>query len=138
LCRTQELRYRKTEGDEVEDLERLLRAVQEKYPDVRAVCSGAIASNYQRLRVENVCSRLGLVSLAYLWKQDQAHLLQQMVMNSKTFFSFLFFSSSEPFLPMNQILWQQEWWWVCYTLSSSQVYIFKACNLGLHPSECPN
>jgi diphthine-ammonia ligase len=93
LCRTQELRYRKTEGDEVEDLERLLRAVQEKYPDVRAVCSGAIASNYQRLRVENVCSRLGLVSLAYLWKQDQAHLLQQMVINSKTFFffSFLFF-----------------------------------------------
>ncbi len=39
---------------------------------------------------------------------------------------------------MNQILWQQEWWWVYYTLSSSQVYIFKACNLGLHPSECPN
>jgi diphthine-ammonia ligase len=90
LCRTQELRYRKTEGDEVEDLERLLRAVQEKYPDVRAVCSGAIASNYQRLRVENVCSRLGLISLAYLWKQDQAHLLQQMVMNSKTFFFFSF------------------------------------------------
>jgi len=39
---------------------------------------------------------------------------------------------------MNQILWQKEWWRVCYTLSSSQVYIFKACNLGLHPSECPN
>jgi diphthine-ammonia ligase len=49
LCRTQELRYRKTEGDEVEDLERLLRAVQEKYPDVRVLCSGAIASNYQHL-----------------------------------------------------------------------------------------
>lgn len=46
---------------------------------VEAVSSGAIASDYQRLRVESVCSRLGLVSLAYLWKQPQDQLLQDMV-----------------------------------------------------------
>ena len=44
-----------------------------------AVCSGAILSDYQRIRVEHVCSRLGLVSLAYLWRRDQAELLDQMV-----------------------------------------------------------
>lgn len=36
-------------------------------------------SNYQRIRVENVCQRLGLVSMAYLWNQDQSILLQQMI-----------------------------------------------------------
>jgi diphthamide synthase (EF-2-diphthine--ammonia ligase) len=29
--------------------------IQERYPEVEAVASGAIFSNYQRLRVENVC-----------------------------------------------------------------------------------
>lgn len=68
-----------TPGDEVEDMLILLKEVKRKIPSVSAVSSGAIASDYQRLRVESVCSRLGLVSLAYLWKQDQSFLLEQMV-----------------------------------------------------------
>ena len=39
---------------------------------LQGVASGAIASDYQRLRVEAVCGRLGLTSLAYLWHQPQA------------------------------------------------------------------
>ncbi|KAI5072248.1 hypothetical protein GOP47_0012354 [Adiantum capillus-veneris] len=77
--RLQELRYTQTEYDEVEDLFLLLRAVQIDFPELGAVSSGAIASDYQRMRVENVCSRLGLISLAYLWKQEQDDLLQQMI-----------------------------------------------------------
>lgn len=73
------MRYKKTIGDEVEDLGKLLVAVKQKHPDIQAVSSGAIASNYQRLRVESICSRLGLISLAYMWEQDQATLLQDMV-----------------------------------------------------------
>ncbi|XP_062094696.1 uncharacterized protein LOC133800677 isoform X2 [Humulus lupulus] len=57
----------------------LLNEVKKQIPSVGAVSSGAIESDYQRLRVESVCSRLGLVSLAYLWKQDQSLLLQEMV-----------------------------------------------------------
>lgn len=38
-----------------------------KHPDIEGVSSGAIASTYQKKRVEDVCSRLGLKSLAYLW-----------------------------------------------------------------------
>jgi diphthine-ammonia ligase len=65
--------------DEVEDLYQLLADVRERYPEVEAVASGAILSNYQRVRVENACSRLGLASLAYLWQQDQRQLLRSMI-----------------------------------------------------------
>lgn len=73
------LSYNMTPGDEVEDMLILLKEVKRQIPSVSAVSSGAIASDYQRLRVENVCSRLGLVSLGYLWKQDQSLLLQEMI-----------------------------------------------------------
>jgi diphthine-ammonia ligase len=61
------MNYDVTQNDEVEDLLRLLQQVRSSHPDIAAVCSGAIMSNYQRVRVENVCSRLQLVSLAPLW-----------------------------------------------------------------------
>ncbi|KAF9609818.1 hypothetical protein IFM89_018672 [Coptis chinensis] len=77
--RHQKLSYRMTRGDEVEDMLILISEVKRQVPSITAVSSGAIASDYQRLRVENVCSRLGLVSLAYLWKQDQSLLLQEMI-----------------------------------------------------------
>lgn len=51
---------------------------QKDYPDLTAVCTGAILSTYQRLRIEHVCGRLGLVSLAYLWQADQMPLLENM------------------------------------------------------------
>ncbi|KAF1317449.1 putative atpase, partial [Globisporangium splendens] len=68
-----------TDGDEVEDLYRLLEKVLADYPEVEAVCTGAIFSSYQRNRVENVCSRLGLTSLGYLWRREQEDLLDDMV-----------------------------------------------------------
>ena len=55
--------------------------VKEKYPDVEAVSSGAINSTYQKNRVENVCQRLGLTSLAPLWELNQVMLLEDMVKN---------------------------------------------------------
>ena len=76
----QELYYAKSkEDDEVEDLYNLLVMVKEKHPEIQAVASGAIFSNYQRLRVENICSRLGLMSLSYLWLREQGPLLQEMI-----------------------------------------------------------
>ncbi|KAJ6837751.1 diphthine--ammonia ligase isoform X1 [Iris pallida] len=77
--RHHDLSYKVTPGDEVEDLFILLNEVKSQVPSVAAVSSGAIASDYQRLRVESVCARLGLVSLAYLWKQDQTFLLEEMI-----------------------------------------------------------
>ena len=62
-------------GDEVEDLRGAPRGGGAKMLSVRAVSAGAILSDYQRLRVEAVCSDLGLVSLAYLWQQPQSSVL---------------------------------------------------------------
>lgn len=70
--------YVPTPQDEVEDLLILLQKVQ-KEVEVEAVSVGAILSNYQRVRVENVCQRLGLTCLAYLWRRDQAELLDEMI-----------------------------------------------------------
>lgn len=70
--------YTQTQGDEVEDLYELLQMVKEKEA-VEAVSVGAILSDYQRVRVENVCVRLGLQPLAYLWRRDQESLLSEMI-----------------------------------------------------------
>ena len=75
----QDLEYTTTQGDEVEELLALLQFIKQQHPEVNAVATGAILSNYQRTRVEDVCMRLGLVSLAFLWQCDQAVLLDEMI-----------------------------------------------------------
>ncbi|KAF6351142.1 diphthamine biosynthesis 6 [Rhinolophus ferrumequinum] len=70
--------YTKCEGDEVEDLYELLKLVKEK-EEVEGISVGAILSDYQRVRVENVCKRLNLQPLAYLWQRNQEDLLQEMI-----------------------------------------------------------
>ena len=54
LSLLQEMAYEETAGDEVEDLVALLAFAKQLHPEIEAVSSGAIASDYQRLRVEHV------------------------------------------------------------------------------------
>ena len=75
----QRLEYDPTAGDEVEDLFEALQEVKRSYPEVEAVSCGAIVSSYQRSRVENVCLRLGLQSMALLWERDRGELLLEML-----------------------------------------------------------
>ncbi|KAK6201084.1 adenine nucleotide alpha hydrolase [Scheffersomyces amazonensis] len=77
----QHLEYSITKDDEIEDLYKLLSTVKHHHPDLQAVSCGAILSHYQRSRVENVCDRLNLTSLAYLWQRDQYELMQEMCQN---------------------------------------------------------
>ncbi|CAG5094633.1 Oidioi.mRNA.OKI2018_I69.XSR.g13729.t1.cds [Oikopleura dioica] len=69
--------YTPSEGDEVEDLY-LLLAKMKKQMQIDGICCGALLSDYQRVRVESVCSRLGLVSLAPLWQKDQKQYIQDL------------------------------------------------------------
>lgn len=71
--------YEETLNDETEDLYTVLKSVKDKHTDLEGVSVGAILSNYQRVRVEHVCSRLGLTVLAYLWRRPQDKLLDEMV-----------------------------------------------------------
>ncbi|CAX43629.1 endoribonuclease, putative [Candida dubliniensis CD36] len=74
----QHLEYSVTENDEIEDLYKLLSKIVDAHPDAEGVSCGAILSHYQRTRVENVCDRLGLTSLTYLWQRNQYDLMKEM------------------------------------------------------------
>lgn len=52
--------YTKTERDEVEDMLQLLAFAKDRCPEIEAVSSGAIASDYQRQRVEHVSGKCNL------------------------------------------------------------------------------
>ncbi|GMM38720.1 diphthine--ammonia ligase [Saccharomycopsis crataegensis] len=72
------MQYQPTLDDETEDLYELLSTCKQNHPDLTAVSVGAILSSYQRIRVEHVCQRLGLTSLAYLWQRNQNDLMGEM------------------------------------------------------------
>lgn len=60
--------------EEVHDLEILLGGL-----DVDGVVCGAVASKYQRERIEEVCKKLNLKLLAPLWGKDPEKLLTNMI-----------------------------------------------------------
>ncbi|XP_020020046.2 diphthine--ammonia ligase isoform X3 [Castor canadensis] len=85
--------YTECEGDEVEDLFQLLKLIKvcrvtsyiflsSEKEDIEGISVGAILSDYQRDRVENVCKRLNLQPLAYLWQRNQEDLLREMIASS--------------------------------------------------------
>ena len=53
------MNYCPTDDDEVEDLLKLLTRVKREY-QIEAITCGALLSDYQRIRVESVCDRLGI------------------------------------------------------------------------------
>jgi predicted ATP pyrophosphatase (TIGR00289 family) len=59
---------------EIEDLKRVLRDLE-----VEGVVSGAVASTYQKTRVDKICRELGLKSLTPLWGRNPVELLKAML-----------------------------------------------------------
>jgi len=60
--------------EELNDLRDALLSAKADY-SLDAVCTGALASDYQRIRVERVCGSLGLGCLSPLWHADpETHL----------------------------------------------------------------
>lgn len=47
---------------------------------VKAIVSGAIASEYQKTRLERMCTELGIESFTPLWKKEQKRILQELVL----------------------------------------------------------
>lgn len=76
---SQEYEYTVTAKDEVEDLYQLLVDIKAKGIEYDAISVGAIHSNYQGNRAQNICDRLGIKMLAYLWERNQEELLQEMI-----------------------------------------------------------
>jgi len=59
---------------EVEDLKRLIEKL-----DVDAIVSGAIASNYQKTRIEKICQQLRLECITPLWHKNPLDLLNEIL-----------------------------------------------------------
>jgi len=73
--------FKRTAGvkeEELKDLKSALTAAKKLYK-IQGVVSGAIASEYQRYRVEAVCADLGLKSLAPLWHLDPERYLVELI-----------------------------------------------------------
>ncbi|MCD6431368.1 TIGR00289 family protein [Candidatus Bathyarchaeota archaeon] len=60
--------------EEVEDLERLIGKL-----DVEGVVSGAIASNYQKTRIDNICKELNIKSITPLWHEKPLNILKEIL-----------------------------------------------------------
>jgi len=59
---------------EVEDLKRLIEKL-----DVEGLVSGAVASNYQKTRIEKVCKQLRLKSVMPLWHENELDILNEIL-----------------------------------------------------------
>lgn len=64
---------------ELDDLENVLRGMK---GEIDGIVSGALASNYQKTRVDNICKKLGLESLAPLWKIDTGQYWETLLKNN--------------------------------------------------------
>ena len=60
--------------EEVEDLKHVLATLP-----IDAVVSGAIASQYQKSRIDKICQQLGLKSIVPLWQKNPLNLLKEIV-----------------------------------------------------------
>lgn len=63
---------------EVEEMKKKLREVVEK-EGIEGLISGAVKSNYQRQRIDKICSDLGIKSFAPLWHMDEERMLKEIV-----------------------------------------------------------
>jgi ABC transporter with metal-binding/Fe-S-binding domain ATP-binding protein len=73
--------FRKTKGvkeDELADLKVAISEAIKKY-EIKGIVSGAIYSNYQRKRIDDMASELGIESLSPLWKKKPRDMLSDMV-----------------------------------------------------------
>ena len=59
---------------EVEDLKRLIENL-----DVEGIVSGAIASTYQKIRIEKICKQLSLKSITPLWGESPLKILKEIL-----------------------------------------------------------
>jgi ABC transporter with metal-binding/Fe-S-binding domain ATP-binding protein len=61
---------------ELDDLTAALHAIS-RSSRIDGVVSGAVASEYQKTRLDNICERLGLRSFAPLWHKNQQQLVKE-------------------------------------------------------------
>lgn len=67
---------KKTSGEKEKELDDLIETLKLIKSDIDAVVSGAVASRYQKDRIDAVCKELGLRSITPLWGKNQLKLVE--------------------------------------------------------------
>jgi len=68
-----------TKGEKEKELNDLKNVLAEIRNEIDGVVAGAIESNYQKKRIEHICSELDLQLIAPLWHKEPAELLRSML-----------------------------------------------------------
>lgn len=71
----------KTKGEketELKDLKKAIKLAIKKY-GIEGVISGAIKSNYQSLRIQNICNELNIFSINPLWQTNEKEYLNKLL-----------------------------------------------------------
>ncbi len=70
-----------TKGEKEEELADLSAGLEKikKTAGIDTVISGAVASEYQRTRIDNICEALGLKGIAPLWHKNQERLVSEQI-----------------------------------------------------------
>ncbi len=69
----------KTKGVKEEELEDLKELIAKVKDEVGGITTGAIASSYQKQRIDKICSDIGLRSIAPFWGRNPEEVLREML-----------------------------------------------------------
>lgn len=75
------IKYTITEGKKEEELKELREVLKSVNNKIDGVVSGALASNYQKSRIDTICEDLGLRSLTPLWGVDEEKYMEDLIKN---------------------------------------------------------
>jgi ABC transporter with metal-binding/Fe-S-binding domain ATP-binding protein len=71
--------FREVSGEEGREIEEMKEALKSLKPEIDGVVSGALASRYQRVRIDNVCREIGLESFAPHWERPMKDYLNELL-----------------------------------------------------------
>ncbi len=77
--------FKTTKGEkerELEDLKVAIKEAKQKYK-IQGIVSGALASNYQKQRIDKICKELSLKSITPLWHKDQEKYMYNLIKKFK-------------------------------------------------------
>ncbi|HLD38827.1 MAG TPA: diphthine--ammonia ligase [archaeon] len=66
---------KKTQGEKEKELDDLEDAIASLKGEIDGVVTGALASSYQKMRIDSICKRHDLLSIAPLWHRDPVEYL---------------------------------------------------------------
>lgn len=67
---------KKTKGEKEKELKDLEDVITSLKDEIDGIVTGALASSYQKMRIDSICKRHDLLSIAPLWHRDPAEYLR--------------------------------------------------------------